>query len=455
MKTTIESLPPVCQSAVNALQIRHFFYFIIRALLVSNVWLVPAFLSVSKAQTCPTDYRGSADYDSGKRLYDAGNYQGAIKYLNRSAKISPSGLKAKPLTLLATIYMDHNEYESANILLERALQDNSNYGPAHLKRGNIAKEVRVFDVAEREYREAIRICKYQAAYALLAEVLQMRGMNSQANTVVDAGLKVHPRDPYLMALKSYTTFQAGRYQEAIREFDLAYPDAPRSDWLKLLRGAILLELARLEEAKIEFEKVIKSSPEMAESHQLLAKFHLKKKEYRLAITEIDKALGLSDKYNKRSILVTKGWIDFYRGAYDLGLLSAQQAIELDSTTYDSHILLMALHLYAPHFEEAISEIQYLQKLQPNDQIFKYYEALCYYKKQEYGIASSKLYKFTTPKFTAVRDSVDGLHGLITHRLYSGEMPADQAVEVINNMIMNDKTVDQKLLLYLYPEISFR
>jgi len=179
----------------------------------------------------------------------------------------------------------------------RALKLNPDLVIAHVGRGIALDNLKRYDEAIAEFKDAIRINPDSAhAFRSLGDTLADLKRLDEAATEYKEAIRLEPNDAHvrlslgevLQNLKRYEE-AATEYKEAIRlDPTLAYSNSHVHYYL----GLTLLHLNRYEDASAEFKEVIRIDPDKVEAHfdRGLALYNLE--QYPEAIVEYQKAIKL-------------------------------------------------------------------------------------------------------------------------------------------------------------------
>jgi len=163
------------------------------------------------------------------------------------------------------LWMNLKEYDEAEKEYREAIRINPNFAGAHNNLGNLLANLQQYDEAEKEYREAIRI---NPNYALAHNNLGVLLMNLQ------------------------------RYDEAEKEYREAIRINPNYAEAHNNLGILLADLKRHDEAEKEYREAIRINPNYAEAHGNLGNLLKNLKRYDEAKKEILKARELFEKQGK-------------------------------------------------------------------------------------------------------------------------------------------------------------
>ncbi len=128
---------------------------------------------------------------------------------------------------MAQVAFKQNRLEAAVAELNISLYQNPNSSPVHQLLGKVYEAQGNSVAAVKEFKEAIRIKPENAApYLSIASVAESRGDMEMAIAELHSGLEVMPNEPELLARIANDSLRIDKFDEAIKNFELASAAAP-------------------------------------------------------------------------------------------------------------------------------------------------------------------------------------------------------------------------------------
>jgi tetratricopeptide (TPR) repeat protein len=126
--------------------------------------------------------------------------------------------------------------------------------------------------------------------------------------------------------KGLEAIQAGKFQDAIKEFQAAYDAAPKNGEVCYLLGAAYQKNKDLPNAQTYLEKATSIDPENVQALVALGQLRDQKKDYKAAIAPLEKAAALDgSEWLARWVLADAY---FRTGEYEKARKSAEEAVEI-------------------------------------------------------------------------------------------------------------------------------
>ena len=155
--------------------------------------------------------------------------------------------------ILGKSYLQHQEYDTALVQLQKALAANPTLPFLHFNLGLVYLELGQLDKSEQEFRQDIAIEPDLADnYVQLGNLYLRSQKEADAEREFLEALKRDPRQVSALfnLAKLYQEHQ--KFEQALREIDAAVKLAPDSGKVHFLRAQILQHLGKKDEAKLEF-----------------------------------------------------------------------------------------------------------------------------------------------------------------------------------------------------------
>jgi tetratricopeptide (TPR) repeat protein len=154
--------------------------------------------------------------------------------------------------------------------------------------------------------------------------------------IIDFGLRQLPREPRLYLVRGILLTQLGEFARAADDFDTASRIDPSLQFLDMAEGIVESQQHKLPEALAKFQAAVKTHPDGAYAHYLLAE----------ALQEEGKPPG-SPEYNEE-------------------IAEAQKAVKLDPGLVAARDLLSSTYYQQGHFELAIEQSRAALAKDPDD-----------------------------------------------------------------------------------------
>jgi len=155
--------------------------------------------------------------------------------------------------ILGKSYLQHQEYDTALLQLQKALAVNPTLPFLHFNLGLVYLELGQLDKSEQEFRQDIAIEPDLADnYVQLGNLYLRSQKEADAEREFLQALKRDPRQVSALFNLAKLYQEQQRFDQALNEIDAAVKLAPDSGKVHFLRAQILQHLGKKDEAKLEF-----------------------------------------------------------------------------------------------------------------------------------------------------------------------------------------------------------
>jgi tetratricopeptide (TPR) repeat protein len=305
----------------------------------------------------PNDER--ANFALGGYYFGQQDFPQAITYYKKATELEPKFSSA--FNLLGYAYRQNGDYANSENAFKKYIELIPNdpnpydsYGELLLKEGK-------FDDAITQYRKALSIdANFINAHQGIGMALLYQGKASEAaaeiNHITEKARSDAERRTALFAL-TVVDVDSGKWDAALADVDKQYAlgdktnDVPGMTGDLQLRGNILLEMGRYDEAKVQFEKVLKTTQDSNLSQQIkdnaalfhhynLARVALGKKDVATAKTEATAFMnGVKNPLQTKQAHQLMGLIAMEEKDYDKAVSELKQANQ--QNPYDLYRLCQA------------------------------------------------------------------------------------------------------------------
>ena len=164
----------------------------------------------------------------------------------------------------------------------------------HTYRGILLQNLKSYDEAEKEYRDAIRINpNYADAHNNLGNLLKNLKRYEEAEKEYREAIKINPDYAYTHNNLGNLLQNLKRYEEAENEYREAIKINPDYAEIHNNLGNLLQNLKRYEEAEKEYREAIKINPNDILAHQNISELYFVIKDYKKSLEYAEKSLEIS------------------------------------------------------------------------------------------------------------------------------------------------------------------
>ena len=155
--------------------------------------------------------------------------------------------------ILGKSYLQHQEYDTALVQLQKTLAANATLPFLHFNLGLVYLELGELDRSEQEFRQDIAIEPDLADnYVQLGNLYLRSQKEADAEREFREALKRDPRQVSALFNLAKLYQQQQKFDQALKEIDVAVKLAPDSGKVHYLRAQILQHLGKNDDAKLEF-----------------------------------------------------------------------------------------------------------------------------------------------------------------------------------------------------------
>lgn len=233
----------------------------------------------------------------------------------------------------------------------------SNLGAAYVKLGR-------FDEGIKEYREAIRLDPDNATYVLNLGLALYKASNlEEAVPAFERVIALDPANFNATLLLADCYLNLGQHEKVIallRPLDAAFTD--NLAYAYILGHALLLS-GDQEGGQVLIDRIFKAG-ESAEGHLLMGLAYMNAKDYRAAVTELEKAVELKPDLPQARSLYARALLD--SGDQEAAGREFQRALQLNPNDFQANLQLGGLRQRQKRFDEALTYLQRAGALRPDD-----------------------------------------------------------------------------------------
>jgi len=220
-----------------------------------------------------------------------GNPQKAFSLLSGCLEIDPNSSAA--MYELANLHILNNDLTSASLLLEKAIKLNG---------------------TNKWYK------------LLLAKIYQQTAKHVEAAGLFDQLALAEPENEEFLYMKAVHLGKAGRYEEAIRTYELLEKKTGLNDHIFMAKQGVFLEAGKVKEAFAEIEKMISANPGDPRYYGLLADLYKEQGDKATALKYYGKILEMDP---------NNGFVNFSLADYWLGEGDSLQWFQFTKKGFES------------------------------------------------------------------------------------------------------------------------
>ncbi|MBR1396257.1 MAG: tetratricopeptide repeat protein [Selenomonadaceae bacterium] len=243
-------------------------------------------------------------FEEGNKLYDNGDYNGAISKYTEAIQFKPDYDTAYVNRSYA--YFTLQNYTQAIADCTKAIELNPNYGMAYNNRGIAYDELQNYEAAIADYTKAIELNpNFDMAYSNRGNSYYDLQQYNQAIDNYTKAIELNPNYAQAYANRGYTYFTLQNYTQAIADCTKAIELNPNYGMAYNNRGIAYIALQKYDEAIADFNKAIELNPnfDMAYVNRGNAYYYLQN--YDTAISDYTRAISINPNYalayNNRSV----------------------------------------------------------------------------------------------------------------------------------------------------------
>ena len=192
---------------------------------------------------------------------------------------------------LGMIEKEQKSYDQALLYFDSALYIKPREPGYLVNRGLVYQAINEFDLAERDYSEALSIHPGHAlAEYNLAILMQLKGKQAEAGNYFAQAIRDNPNSPYPYRQRAYSSIQQGDFTAALDDLGhaLSLDDQDAETWLN--HGLALSKLKRWREAMHSYTKAIELKPDLEKAYLNRGNILYRLELYRQALDDYNVAL---------------------------------------------------------------------------------------------------------------------------------------------------------------------
>ena len=253
------------------------------------------------------------------------NPQTALQYFDRALQIDQNiaSVHNNKGNVLKTL----NRFEDALASYDKAISLKDNFAEAHAHRGNVLRELNRFEEALASYDKAISLKgNFAEAYVNRGNALRELKRINEALASYDKAISLKDNFAEAHAHRGNILSELNRFEEALASYDKAISLKGNFAEAYVNRGNVLRELKRINEALASYDSAIALKPNLVEAHCNRGNALRDLKRIEDALTSYDKAISLKNDYAEPRF--NRGNLFLELNRYDQALKSFQQTINL-------------------------------------------------------------------------------------------------------------------------------
>jgi tetratricopeptide (TPR) repeat protein len=212
--------------------------------------------------------KGQANLDNGKKLFERGDYDGAIKELNEAIKRDSK--LAEAYAYRSRAYNGKNDYDSALSDANRAIKLNSKLAMGYYARGNVYRNKEDYDRAIADYNEAIKLDpKFALAYSNRGNAYYNKGDYNRAIADSTEAIKLDPKNAGMYGIRGMSYNEKKDYDRAIADYTEAIKLDPNAIYYGV-RGSAYYDKKDYERAIADMEIVLRFDPNNSDAKTVIA-----------------------------------------------------------------------------------------------------------------------------------------------------------------------------------------
>jgi len=231
--------------------------------------------------------------------------------------------QARNAFLAGTAALKSGDARGAVSAFQEVLRFDKTFGPAYLNLGLAYNELNEFENAIPAFTRALELDSHLEGAALFLGIDDYKtGLPEKAIGALQKALALEPHDADAHLWLGRAYLARDRYQEAIHELEIAakanpkdiglqydlaqahlalsdqltttiYNENPRTYWPHLLRAQAYGIQGKLDLAEVEYNQVLKMSPDLPGAHEALGEIYAKKRDFTAAEAEYRKELQIN------------------------------------------------------------------------------------------------------------------------------------------------------------------
>lgn len=319
--------------------------------------------------------------------YQHGDYETAIKYLEKASSLKPNDEKIE--IFLAEIYYLNNEFEKSKelFLKYKNREDNAlimNYlGLFKLEENKIEDAIEYFT-------KAVKIEPQNSKYAYnLSNAYFTNGWFEEAVKYINIAICLEPENCEYRYTLAYYYYVNGVYEKALDEIKSILKTDSNYTNAKILKNLVKSKTGDPVSARVELDKIVKENPENVFALTSLAKVCIELEQFDTACNLMKKVVDIAptliNKTEYASVLIDNK-------SYG----EAQEVIEdilKDNPNYiDARVLQAKNYIFIKDYEEAYDAAQKIIELDQNNANGYFYNALALFEQGDTNFALESMKK---------------------------------------------------------------
>ncbi len=219
------------------------------------------------------------------------DFKRAREYYEKVLEVSPRDLGALIIVGTAAAMLD--EFDEAQVYLDRAIQQNSEFIGPYIKLANILESMDKMDAAFKIYRQTLIANPSNKQAQLYFSLAANKLMG--ADKAIEAYKELaddFPYDTEIQLLYAGKLLVNGNLEEAERVLDKVLELTPGNPYALVRKGEIALRRSRLDEAESLFQKAISLESYNTRLYSTIAQLLIENKLYESAGSYLQKALQI-------------------------------------------------------------------------------------------------------------------------------------------------------------------
>lgn len=273
--------------------------------------------------------------------------------------------QAKPLVILASLYLRKNDAVTAERYLRGAVSQEPKSVEAHGALANLYLAKRDNAQAESELRIAADLAPVGSpARTRLADFYLLLGRRDEARKVLNDITAKAPDYVPAWRLLSQIAFAEGKLDDSAKAVEMVLKSRPGDVEGRLMRGRIHLARRETPQAIQEFQAVLKTEPRLGPAHYQLALAQLQGGNVQQAKAELKATVTTAPNYAEAVILLAE--INLQSGAAQVAIEDLERFVAAQPQALPAYVVLGAAYLAAKRPADAIEVGRKLAGAAPRD-----------------------------------------------------------------------------------------
>ena len=243
-----------------------------------------------------------------------------------------------------------------------------------IQMSNFAKIVGKYEDTEAYLQKAMALAPHDLGLKqILAEFTFDSEAYGMALEIIDQMILHAPSNIYLKKFRIEILLNLNKMESAKESIDQLSELTQTDLEIQLLKGKYYLFTREFSKALSQFNLVVEKEPNLALVHYLISLTYLAGGQPSLAQTGITQALALDPKFTDAELCLAN--LYYKREEFELSLEHAQRISEREPENFRAHLIVGHNYLALEKYNEAISQFQIAQKIDPSAVSPAYYVAL--------------------------------------------------------------------------------